>query len=200
MTTENPNNSKFKIALSVIAGVAIISTGTLYHTSASNNVKNDKAQVTALKQTISETKKANAKDKAKNEKAAPSTTNKNSSDQDVLKETQDNMNFASTFVLNYIKAMEGAESLDAIRTLNKTYLSDNAKIPTIVGGGDDGKISNNIFGGDINKIKTVPSLPNSDNQIIVYAYSEDSTKVSFRATYDLAQKKIVNTQTYSIAK
>ena len=199
MPKETKTTSKTKIIISSLIGVAILGSGVMYYHNATANIANQKTQIVSLKKAISDTKDANAKAKAKNEKASKANNTPAKTD-DVIKSTQSQMDFAATFVLNYIKSMEDAQSTDAIKTLNKTYLADNAKIPVIVGGGDDGKIANNIFGGDKNQIKTVPSMPNSNDQIIVYAYSDNSPKVSFRATYDINQKKIINTHTYSINK
>ena len=79
-------------------------------------------------------------------------------------------------------------------------MSSDATLPVVVGGGDDGKISNNIFGGDINAIHTIASMPDSKKQIKVYAYSDASQKIGFTAVYDLGQQKIIATNTYDVIK
>lgn len=190
--------NKTKLILASLSGLLIIGAGVHQYTYANTKISNDKAQVIAIKKAISDT---NARNKAITEKnkAANSSTTK-SDKTDVLKTTKANMNTAASVTLNYIKAMENAKSTDAIKTINKTYLSSDAALPVVVGGGDDGKISNNIFGGDINAIHTIPSMPNSNKQIKVYAYSDASQKIGFTAVYDLNQQKITKTNTYDVSK
>lgn len=190
--------NKTKLILASLSGLLIIGIGAHQYTYANTKISNDKAQVIAIKKAISDTNARNKAITEKNKSANSSTTK--STETDVLKTTQDNMNTAASVTLNYIKAMENAKSTDAIKTINKTYLSSNAALPVIVGGGDDGKISNNIFGGDTNAIHTIASMPNSNKQIKVYAYSDASQKIGFTAVYDLGQQKIIETNTYDVSK
>lgn len=193
-----PIKNKTKIILTSIAGLLIIGAGVHQYSYANTKIQNDKIQVATLKKAISDTKSKNKAATKKNNKtsSAANTSDKSS----IIKTTQTNMDTASTFVLNYIKAMENAKSTDAMKTINRTYLSTNAALPVIVGGGDDGKISNGIFGGDLNSIHTIASIPTSNNQIKVYAYSDSSKSIGFDATYDLSQQKIIETNTYDITK
>lgn len=190
--------NKTKLILASLSGLLIIGVGVHQYAYANTKISNDKAQVVTIKKAISDT---NARNKAITEKNKSTNSSTTKSDKtDVLKTTQANMNTAASVTLNYIKAMENAKSTDAIKTINKTYLSSNAALPVIVGGGDDGKISNNIFGGDINAIHTIASMPNSNKQIKVYAYSDASQKIGFTAVYDLNQQKITETNTYDVSK
>lgn len=195
---ESTMTNKTKLILASLSGLLIIGIGVHQYTYANTKISNDKAQVIAIKKAISDTNARNKKITEKNKSANSSATKSNETD--VLKTTQANMDTAASITLNYIKAMENAKSTDAIKTINKTYLSSNAALPVIVGGGDDGKISNNIFGGDINAIHTIASMPNSKKQIEVYAYSDASQKIGFTAVYDLAQQKIIATNTYDVSK
>lgn len=195
---ESTMTNKTKLILASLSGLLIIGIGVHQYTYANTKISNDKIQVVTLKKAIADT---NARNKAITEKNKSTNSSATKSDKaDVLKTTQASMDTAASVTLNYIKAMENAKSTDAIKTINKTYLSSNAALPVIVGGGDDGKISNNIFGGDINAIHTIPSMPNSKKQIKVYAYSDASQKIGFTAVYDLTQQKIIETNTYDVSK
>ncbi len=187
-------SNKIKYIAVGCASAVIVGFGVSHHMSKNVAYNNDMTQIKTLKTTIQQTKDAN-------DKLAISVPDnqKNLSGPEKLKLTQSNMQHASDFVLNYIKSMEKAKSTNDMKAINKTYLTSSAQLPIIVGGGDDGKISNVIFGNDINAIKTYASLPDKNGNIVVIATSDKSQKVGFEATYDQSSGRISSTKTYDLA-
>lgn len=185
---------------SLVVGVAMAGGGLAHYVAAGSNINDDKIQIATLKTTINQTKSANKKLDAKNKQQIAS-NNQPSANSNTIKNIQNEMNEASSFVLKYITALQNAKNNNDLKYINKAYLDGSAAIPLISNtGGDSNGFNYKVFGGATDQIKTVPSTPTDNQTIIVYAHSDASPKISFTATYDLTSKKIVATSSYSIFK
>lgn len=174
-----------------IASIAFVAISGYYLNTSINTKNSNTAQIRSLKKSIISAQKTE-----NNSSKASDTKTDYRSQQENAKSSMD---FASKFVTNYLQALANASSSSDLKSINKTYLSDDAKLETSVNGGDDHEVPvYGVFGKNIDNITVTPSVPNDNGLISVFVSSSSKKNITFRATYNSNTKKIVKTETYTL--